>query len=165
MKYLLKQNKEDKGIFCDKVTIDGFHYYVSDGNIGNEYYYHINLKQILHRNNSHIDYLASKKAIATNNPNIDIPKVVDEVERLFPTNRKGDMWMPNRNEINNQYRQEGYNKSQETHPFSEEDMVAFAEYKENIMHNDLIPIELISKTTKELLQIWGEQHPIVIYYQ
>ena len=33
MKYLLKQNKEDKGILCDKVTIDGFDYYVSDEKI------------------------------------------------------------------------------------------------------------------------------------
>lgn len=28
MKYLLKQNKEDKGILCNKVIIDGYKYYL-----------------------------------------------------------------------------------------------------------------------------------------
>lgn len=33
MKYLLKQNKEDKGILCDKVVIGGFDYYVNEEEI------------------------------------------------------------------------------------------------------------------------------------
>jgi hypothetical protein len=29
-------------------------------------------------------------------------------EKMYPTNKKGSMWMPNRDEVNNQYRQEGF---------------------------------------------------------
>lgn|SRR5574343_294301 len=64
---------------CDKVTIDGFDYYVSDTRItelsANDRYYTIveNPRRIV-RYSKHIQ---SKDAviIATNNPNIDIPKV------------------------------------------------------------------------------------------
>ena len=31
-----------------------------------------------------------------------------EAEKLYPTNKKGSMWMPNRDEVTNGYRQEGF---------------------------------------------------------
>jgi len=44
MKYLLKQNKEDKGILCDKVTIDGCSYYVSNEKATEGFYGYINFQ-------------------------------------------------------------------------------------------------------------------------
>jgi len=55
---------------------------------------------------------------------------------------------------------EGYNKSQETHPFSEEDMIEFHKWafqQVRIKESDL--------TTKELLQLWKEQQPKVLFYE
>lgn len=55
---------------------------------------------------------------------------------------------------------EGYNKSQETHPFSEEDMIEFHKWafqQVRIKESDL--------TTKELLQLWKNQQCKIIYYE
>ena len=69
----------------------------------------------------------------------------------------------------------GYNKSQETHPFSEEDMIAFAEWlDENRFSILTINKEWASEilqysgcvyTTKELLQLWKEQKTKTLYYE
>ena len=40
----LEQNKEDKGILCDKVTINGFDYYVSDEKATEGFYGYINFQ-------------------------------------------------------------------------------------------------------------------------
>lgn len=73
-----------------------YHLYVlSDEDIKDDWYYHTNLKQIFHRNNSHIDWLASRKVIATtdtslvpNKPNGQtftklLPKPTDEFIQQF----------------------------------------------------------------------------------
>jgi hypothetical protein len=160
---------------CDKVVVDGFDYYVNDGGVGDEYYYHINLKQILHSNNRHIDYLASKKIIATNNPDVALPGVVDEVKELANKTIYVDGIIPTSN-IWGQCKGFvlGYNKSQETHPFTEEDMIEFTEWcsekagrvenKENTWHYHETLQQAEYKTTKELFQIWKEQRVKTLYY-
>ena len=65
---------------------------------------------------------------------------------------------------------EGHNKSQETHPFSEEDMVEFAEWIANSklhgyskqLYEAMIRHKVNS--TKELIQIWKQQKIKTIYY-
>ena len=163
MKYLLKQNKEDKGVLCDKVIVGMFDYY-------------------LDANDPDFRY------VATNDPNIDIPKVVDEVEDLDILKSK---WYDNQEEDRSeafvfQYSGIvddalekgiiiGYNKSQETHPFSEDDMIEFAVWKEEnrfsvISTKEHWVSELLNYsgcvyTSKELLQLWKEQQPKIIYYE
>ena len=200
-KYKLINKQTGESHLCDKVTIDGFDYYVSDeipeeddiatipdyaslvvvGSIDNMPYSepHRNWQGLFCDTCFDVEAISKfRKVIATNNPNIDIPKVVDEVEILFPTNRKGATWMPSRHEINNQYRQEGYNKSQETHPNSDEDMIEFDKWKNEkykLLHGEYVDtndyysipdLKSVKKyTTKELLKLWKEQKPKSVYYE
>ena len=84
-----------------------------------------------------------------------LPPLEDEVKKLCPC-------------IGVDFRVEwinGYNKSQETHPFTEEDMVEFHKwllkeqwfyhFKHNEFNNPFGEI----KSTKELLNLWKEQQP------
>lgn len=158
-KYKLVNRKTNEETLCDRVTIDGFDYYVNNDKIENEYYYNTTLNNILHRNSSHIDWLSSRKIIATNDPNIDIPKVVDEVEELakkehYDGSIEGGYLVGGF--VN------GYNKSQETHPFSENDMIEFVEWKDRFIQE--LNYHGI-RSTQELLQLWKEQRVITIYYE
>ena len=75
MKYKLINNKTKEEHLCGKITIDGFDYYMTYPEkccIQKEGKTVMN-KGCMERNHC-------EKVIATNNPNIDIPKVVNEVE-------------------------------------------------------------------------------------
>ena len=153
---------------CQKVTIDGFDYYVSDGTenrsgkiafINNEVYK--NELRVVTTAFGNDNLKDCKKVIATNNPNIDIPKVVDEVEILLEKeqqesykNGKGTISWYEKDK-----RREYYNKSQETHSFSEEDMLDFA------LFLDIFLREKPRKTHRQLLQLWKEQKPKIVYYE
>lgn len=123
-KYKLINNQTKEEHLCNKVTIDGFDYYVSDKEeqvvLGKNYYEHDNHIPIYSFTKDTLPkeyYLP--EVIATNNPNINIPKVVDEVYYECMKDQNGGingMWV------------KGYNKSQETHPFSEEDMKSFGKF-------------------------------------
>lgn len=137
MKYKLinKQTKEEH--LCEKVTTDGFDYYVSDA--------------------------YGKPAIATNNPNIDIPKVVDEIE--IKVDEILNKELPNFTPYHRRSFFLGYDKSQETHPFSEEDMIEFGDWVRNNPYIWNYPDKFNDKrTTKELFQLWKEQKLKTLYY-
>ena len=109
--------------------------------------------------------------IVTNNPNIDIPKVVDEVEKhLLNITINGEFDEASKFIATTCYKI-GYNKSQETHPNSDEDMIEFAEWiADSKLHGyskQLYEAMIRYKvsTTKELLQLWKEQKPKTIYYE
>ena len=72
----------------------------------------------------------------------------------------------------------GYNKSQETHPFTEEDMIEFDKWKNEkykLLHSEYVDtndyysipdLKSVKKyTTKELLQLWKEQRTKTLYYE
>jgi len=96
MKYELINTKTKEEHLCNKITIDGFDYYVSGEEIKLNDFVHLDntIKELPEYNGNYIiqllddallnssNALNCKKVIATNNPNIDIPKVVDEVENL-----------------------------------------------------------------------------------
>jgi len=180
MKYKLINITTNQETICDKVTIDGFDYYVSEkikGKSGLNYNYA--LKKLDNLTYSYPDYSSEwnfcRKVIATTNPNIDIPKVVDEVEILAELKYKTigfvEEWRElEENNPKNEGFKEGYNKSQETHPFSEQDMIDFAEWRDKYLE-ELNQWKVDGSkggeqfTTQELLNIWKEQNPKVIYYQ
>lgn len=180
---------------CDKVTIDGFNYYVSDGEI-NQGDYYIDFRtdgnKLEHFKEKDdwvlVGICGSKKVIATNNPNIDIPKVgfkIDLTKLCYYDRRNPDF------SIKEEY---GYDKeeveatgnfakkdcacdncfygrsalteqlikSQETHPFSEEDMIDFAEFYFREEFNSTMQD---CKPSKELLQLWKKQKPKTLYYE
>ena len=117
MKYKLINKQTNEEHLCDKVTIDGFDYYVSDEkyavgeNCIGEDEGGLRIHKCVILNNCLA--IGCKKVIATNNPNIDIPMVIDAVQ-VFAETKVPDgfrtIW------------KSGYNKSQKTHPFSLDDV-------------------------------------------
>lgn len=151
-KYKLINKKTGEEHLCDKVIIDEFDEYweQSQKEKGGTF----------------------KRRIATNNPNIDLPKVVDEVKDLAKVDAIGifgnDFSLAS---LAHQIEFERvYNKSQETHPFSVEDMIAFANWLFLWQQNSIGEWKhqnknQVFKTTQELLQLWQSQQPKVIYYE
>lgn len=175
MKYKLINRATTEAHMCDKVTIGGLDYYVSDEDLVNCKCFDFNQNKIVdsifyNKKESHV-----KKVIATNNPSIDIPKVVDEVtkeaerdwihkeygfEGGYNPKRCIDGAVQKPKFINGFVK--GYNKSQETHPFSDDDMIAFGDWLLDIKSFDDF---YVGVQTKELLQLWKSQQPKVLYYE
>lgn len=147
---------------CEEIEIDGYKYYL---------YYNIEPKKIgqyyITKDNQ-VDIVKTgkelgKPILCTNNPNIDIPKIIEYSDILE------DMAVlsTEENEIDDSIEYghrlgfiNGYNKSQETHSFSEKDMKSFGkfcfEYDYRLFGRKLY---------KELLQLWKEQQPKKVYYE
>lgn len=215
MKYKLINKQTGEEHLCDKVTIDGFDYYVrsEDKKVNDFIHLDNTIKELPEYNGNHIiqlldetlldsaNTLNCKKVIATNNPNIDIPKIISKIDltKLCYYDRRNPDFS-----IKEEY---GYDKeeveatgnfakkdcscdncfygrsalteqlvkSQETHSNSDEDMIEFAEWKGkekfewNIKYNNwtsqLIQYSGCVYTTKELLKLWKEQQPKIVYYE
>jgi len=178
-KYKLINTETKEETLCDKVVIDGFDYYVSDekslSNNGDWYLGYPNYDTLFKWEMTGIHegkQVWINKVIATNNPNINIPKVVDEVERL--AYEHCDKVIPKDVTRSLHYSFKcGYNKSQETHPFSEEDMIEFYRWLNKNSWQDYNDIKQglfvnsygVQKQDKELLQLWKEQKPKTVYYE
>lgn len=189
MKYKLINTKTKEETLCDKVTIDGFDYYVSDelpqknDKILCDERNHIteNPKYKIRTCKSIVnDWIMTfeidgqgenpnwtKKIIATNNPNIEIPKLVNEVESFIKKIFYADDGINFKrstvgaDDIISGFKQ-GYNKSQATHPFSEEDMKNFGKF---CIENNVCKEENRYYQYWELLQLWKEQQPKIVYYE
>lgn len=119
MKYKLINKTTQKEFICDKITFEGF-----------DYYSH-NPSSINISNMSVMDY-----AMATNNPNIDLPKVIDE------------------NSIN-------IFTEQDMIEFS-----IWANLNAFVLNNEIDWYYAgKTYTSKELLEIWKEQQVKTIYYE
>lgn len=162
IKLINKQTNEEH--ICSKVVIDGFDYYVSDDEIKLNDPITDNYRVWFWRDDCSL--LGRKKVIATNNPNLDIFQVVDNY-------KNGKWWAADLNgydkncelptndvEVNSFI--EGYNKSQESHPFSEEDMIEFSWWL--VKNLGMFSCDRTAHFNKELLQIWKEQRIKIIYY-
>lgn len=182
MKYLLINQQTEEETLCDKVTIDGFEYYVCDDVCypNNAVYSSVTNTIVRFTDPRHFSEGTYKKVIATNNPNIDVPKVVDEVERLFwkilnsETPQSRDELLLESTKHGFKF---GYNKSQETHSNSDEDMIEFNEWCETSVEANLFwrrnridpkmdgsHNRIRKQKMKELLQLWKEQKPKIVYY-
>lgn len=182
MKYNLIDKITGETHLCSKITIDGFDYYVSNelGVGRNDFYYdyHGNIWRWTYefqKDNKLSNSIADThpKVIATNNPNIDIAKVINLVEDLslsYKNERSKDGY-DTRNSLNDF--KSGYNKSQETHPFTEDDMIEFTQWCENQYFYSTVEKKWSTEfkiydgvlyATKELLQLWIEQQFKTIYY-
>lgn len=176
MKYKLININTNEQHLSDKVIIDGFDYYVSDEKINVGDWYIVNSNFLSHYDGHFSLGIDCKKVIATNNQSIDIPKVVDKVERLafdyyeqvkrnyYSTGQKTQLPKSNKEfQAMGDGFIEGYNKSQETHPFSEQDMIEFAEWIVRMDWNELSI--LYEKSTKELFQLWKEKQTKTLTYE
>lgn len=148
--YKLVNSRTKEETFCSKIVIDKFDYYIND--------------YISDEVNGDLTKIPFNKiillSVATTNPNIDVPKVIDEIKELS-IKEYGPIGIGLERAL---CFKNGYNKSQETHPYSDEDIIKF-----NTWQHDLLFSEnsdwLIEKSIKELLQIWKKQKIKTIYYE
>lgn len=192
-KFNLINLKTKEQHICKKVVVDGFDYYVSDEDtpVGSLYYSvatnTIHTMGMETKDNESFDLSIRKlhfKVITTNNPNIDLPQIVDEVEML--AKKDANLVWCDKSTPENEQREfnghvtgfiEGYNKSQETHPNSDEDMIDFA-----IWLNDTVfaTYQVAGKyvgmwhihypnftyiTSNELIELFKEQQIKTVYYE
>lgn len=188
MNYKLINKQTGEETLCDKVTIDGFDYYVNDDEIKvGDYYLTFTNKTVMGNvrrcEDSSYNFNHCKKVICTNNSNIDdIPKIVNEVEelalkttlqpkvlfdKLKKCSQNDALLIDEFGDYNIvKYREttgfiSGYNKSQETHPFSEDDMKNFGKF---CIENNVCKEENRYYQYWELLQLWKEQQLKTVYY-
>ena len=165
MKYKLISKTTDEEHLCDKVTIDGFDYYVSDQIIKDVRPYkgkwQVEEGTILNKFPTYLTDLSScRLVIATNNSNIDISQIIEEPNETLIHQIAADLGYRMLPDDLEEGIKAGYKESQETHPFSEDDMVEFGKYA----HNDAFSLSNV-KTFKELFQLWKEQQTKIIYYE
>lgn len=196
MKYLLINQQTGHETLCEKVTIDGFDYYVTNINpiMGSKYFDDTNaIRKVTITDTTYWSIRQNYKSItACTNPNIDIPQVVDEtLDYKFDREFFNPLIAPIVNEIEQKdYRLflsigrklydvlfENY-KSQETHPFGEEDMIEFNKWicDSGYMWNwrfevytlTMIPsereVKICGKSAKELLELWKSRQRKKVYY-
>lgn len=148
-KLINRTTKEE--IICTKVVVDGFDYYINDkqateGEMG--YISFENSIKVIGK------YFADdwKKVIATNNPNIDLPQIIDEVEfENLTESRK--IW------------KKGYNKAKETHPFSEEDVLDLIQSLKDYTHESHVILGQDEREPIEFLEIWKSKQIKTLYYE
>ena len=188
-KYKLINNLTKEETLCDLVTIDEFDYYVSDDKIVDSINVLYNNKiystvysntvpqgEILLSGFGYVMKSSCKKVITTNNPNIDIPKIINEFENLAEQDADKCEYYKHPNSDNGYYDhvegfKAGYNKTKETHPFTEQDTIDFTEWTQN--PDNCLYISRIKTwyyktkeySRRELLQIFKELQPKTIYYE
>lgn len=156
----LINTKTKEETLCEKVTIDGFDYYVNHdikGHLGWNYNYCLQKLDNLPSNyvKHSTEWNCCRKVIATNNINIDIPKVVDEIDVIV--NKLDTPENLDQFSFDEGFKA-GYNKSQETHPFSEDDVrfMLFESFKASQEGYEI--------TSDEIIKICQEHRPKIVYY-
>lgn len=163
-KLINRQTKEE--YLCEKVVIDGFDYYITDTTPkAGEYKYSLTSKT-LEVQDEGFTYESDYKVIATNNPNIDIPKVVDEVEELVK-----QLYTPvklHQHSYDSGVRF-GYNHSQSTHPNSDEDVKDYLDFVEdNYYYHSYTWYNTDTNepiTKEKLFEAWKDKKVQTIYFK
>lgn len=164
MKYNLINKSVNRGTICEKVVVEGFDYYYNTEIIifKGDYMYNSLFNKIVVADNDTlvnckgIDGSFCAKIVATNNPKIEIPQVIDEEKEIAY-----NYYLSNQHYLVSDSRHfaNGYNKSQETHCFTKEDMINFVrltleDAKKSVCWSDeyykILAEELIQKRTKTI---------------
>lgn len=164
-KYKLINKTTGEEHLCNKIVVDGWDYYVSENYKDGDYVILPISLSLAKCVNGTTFIEGTQKVIATNNPIIDIPKVVDETWIFF----KEVDGTCEKDQYEHWLYKSGYNKSQETHPNSDSDTAEFAEWltlntNSTSIHGEYI-YKNVRRVTKELIQIWKEQKPKTLYYE
>ena len=190
MKYKLINRKTSEEHICSKETVNGFDFYI--GGVIKDIHelnvwdttdskFHPYLKFIGTSKYAIESFEKGHflKVIATNDPSKEIPQVVDVAKKLA-LEVNDCIEMPDKKYDRDEYYLvknfiDGYNDSQYSHPYSDDDMIEFLDWLsmdgypciENqnkglwVFH----PQDCKNYTTKELLQLWKEQRIKIIYYE
>lgn len=160
MKYKLI-NKKNEEHLCDKLTIDGFDYYVCGDEIFIGDWYFLPRTNSIHKCKDDPTELNLErsfgiaKLIATNNPSIDVPKVVDDVNTHINflkgcelSNHDIDNWV------------KGYKNAKENYKFTKEDIYSFGLlcFLKSKSLNKTISIN-------ELFDVWLDNRTETIYFE
>lgn len=176
MKYKLINIKTKEETLCEKVTSEGYDYYVNNTN------------KVQIASMSVLDF-----TVATTNPNSDLPKVIEEFNLdkqlgewkyklgLKEAKEKADEKFENGYAVNSVTHKISHRfgyvygvkeaekrlvpiiielKSQSTYPFTEQDMIDFGLFCAEFVISDKE-----DKTKKELLDIWKDEQTKIIYYE
>lgn len=159
MNYKLINKTTNEETICTKVVVDGFEYYITQDKVKlGCHIYDVLDGRIWKVTNEHCfsayfeqDCVNWRTVIATNNPSIDVPKVLDEVGELSPMEKmlEDESYVP-----------KGTFKSQETHPYNQDDLIEFAEFTCKEYFNSEW-----QGSIEELMEIWKEQKTKTIYYE
>lgn len=172
MKYRLINSVTKTETICDKVVIDYFDYYISDGFPKHKEWFYIPFCDRIEQYNETANYgefhphkMLWKVIIATNKHSIDIPKIVDEIwekawEIAKQTNIKDEQqllymataW------------HDGYHSSKETHPFSKADVLDIIQSLKDYTHESHKVLGHDEREPEEFLQIWKEEQLETLYY-
>lgn len=170
---------------CEKVVVDGFDYYVIEFEIkkGQYQWFHKNefKKPIIIAENDLSNDGYRKLVIATNNSSlIDVPQIVDEVEVLAEKANGYSLYGKNGEKAIAFHEGfiGGYNKRAETHKWTDKDMVEFqiwsnsSQEADKFWRNNRMSPQMdgsdnlfYKNKTQELLQIFKDQQPKVLYYK
>lgn len=158
---------------CKAVEVDGFDYFLGEEislymeNLSvNEYYIeHTQIKpnrySLFKMDDSQETIENSWKIIATNNPDIEIPKIIidNELGRAMLYNKQ---FVSEFNPSKDQYAAgivNGWRQSQDANPFSKKDMISFGEF----CHKDANSVDRV-KTFEQLYYVWFNKQPHIIYF-
>lgn len=159
-------NLETKEEFiCDKVVIEGMDYYVTASNIQKgewQYYHYSNSKQTILKAELDLPNDGRRSlVIATKNPSIDVPKVIDSIEDLSEVSsevQEATYTIQHKITYKHGFK-DGYSKAKETYTFTEGDMIEFAGYYLlECRENRYKPID-------KMLKDWKEQRIETIYFK
>jgi hypothetical protein len=166
--YKLINRKTGEETICTRVAIDRFDYYILGLPKYDEWVLELdtfNIGRVTYLNEGLCRTIQFEKliykcrqVIATNNPSIDIPRVIDE------TFTKSFEYFVSRDKCDSDsmiHFSKGYNTHAETHTLNDDEVIEFSDYVgfyyANV-HNPVVP-------TKELLQLFKEQLTKTIYYE
>lgn len=182
-KYKLINKTTNEEHLCEKIAVDGFDYYVSDnikGEKGLNYNFGLNkLDELpMYYSKQSTEWNFCRKVIATNNPRIFLPRVIEQFDiegmALEYSSKKGNPNPEGYTKLQTEKLHgfiDGYNASQASHPFTESDMIEYANWiadtKKHGYSKQLYEAMLVNKvnTTKELLEIFKTQQVKTIYYE
>lgn len=167
-------NLETKEEFiCEKVIVDGYEYYYGIEIPINGEWAIYNNKQLVKTSNIS-NPLIHKKVIATNNPSLDIPQIVDEVDEM--ANSANGYLVYAKNEKAPIFKEgfiKGYNKAKEQTPYSKQDMIEFAEWKDKLSPSEKVSVwskngewkGLFNMDNEQLLEKFENSRPKTIYFK
>lgn len=168
MMYKLINTITNEEHLCEKITIDGFDYYITISNITNgECYLHKKeIKQFL---NSGYDGVNFKKVIATNNPNINSPQLINEVEKLgeIETNIRILRHQVTSKSARTYFEgfMNGFGQGQKNYQFTENDMIEFTKWL-RIEDTEKNAEKYANFSDLDMLNFWKENQQIkTLYYE
>ena len=182
MQYKLINTTTKEEFICEKVVVDGYEYYVNDSEIiKDEFYISLETNYATEPKERYVLYCLGvglngenpKKVIATTNPSLDIPQIIDEFEELKKEYFKS--WSFGETNPNHFYNvlRDAYKKAKEQYQYTKQDMIEFAEWKDKLSPSQKVSVwskngeskGLFNMDNEQLLEKFENTRPKTIYFK